>query len=86
MRNQKALQDAGFENETNGRFGEWSELAEKGFQARFGVAVDGKPGFATWGKLVSPEASVPGATSGGWYRAAPLWQGLSKRDVPKPNA
>ncbi len=62
---QKALKEAGFyDDEPDGLFGDGTEAAVKGFQVRSGLAVDGKVGPATWGKLFPSEASVPGAATG----------------------
>lgn len=61
---QKALKDAGFyEDELDGIFGDVTETAVKDFQARSGLAVDGKVGSATFGKLFPPQASASEAAT-----------------------
>jgi hypothetical protein len=65
MRIQKALKNAGFyENEPDGLFGDRTDAAVKDFQARSGLAVDGKVGPATWEKLFPAEPSASGVATG----------------------
>jgi hypothetical protein len=61
MRIQDALKRAGFYgDDPDGLFGNRTEAAVRGFQARSGLAMDGMVGPTTWAKLFSAEASPPG--------------------------